>query len=107
MDPNSKKKIGLVGVPLGFGASQVGSELGVNAMRLSRIRETRRKETCHHHHTAPSHPTHADSQEQPTFHETCHASPTLCGDPSDKDGRTTRVGDASPSPERHARCRGA
>ena len=44
MDPNSKKKIGLVGVPLGFGASQVGSELGVNAMRLSRIRGRRLSE---------------------------------------------------------------
>ena len=32
------KKIGLVGIPLGFGAGQVGSELGVDSMRLSRIR---------------------------------------------------------------------
>lgn len=31
-------KVGIVGVPLGYGASQMGSELGVNAMRLSRIR---------------------------------------------------------------------
>jgi len=38
---NNKRKIGLVGVPLGFGASQIGSELGVNAMRLSRIRGRR------------------------------------------------------------------
>jgi arginase len=36
--PNTNKKIGIVGVPLGFGAAQVGSELGVNAMRFSRIR---------------------------------------------------------------------
>jgi len=34
----SKKKIGLIGVPLGFGAGQIGSELGVNAMRLSKVR---------------------------------------------------------------------
>jgi arginase len=32
------KKIGMVGVPLGFGAGQTGSELGVNAMRLTRFR---------------------------------------------------------------------
>ncbi|MEJ7623041.1 MAG: arginase [Pyrinomonadaceae bacterium] len=32
------KKVGLLGVPLGFGAGQIGSELGVNAMRLSRFR---------------------------------------------------------------------
>jgi arginase len=32
------KKVGILGVPLGFGAGQTGSELGVNAMRLSRIR---------------------------------------------------------------------
>jgi arginase len=32
------KNIGLLGAPLGFGAGQVGSELGVTAMRLSRIR---------------------------------------------------------------------
>ena len=31
-------KVGLVGVPLGFGAAQIGSELGVNAIRHSRIR---------------------------------------------------------------------
>src|SRR5262245_42898462 len=34
----SKGKVGILGVPLGFGAAQIGSELGVNAMRLSRIR---------------------------------------------------------------------
>ncbi len=34
----SNKKAGILGVPLGFGAGQTGSELGVNAMRLSKIR---------------------------------------------------------------------
>lgn len=34
----SKGKIGILGIPLGFGAGQIGSELGVNAMRLSRVR---------------------------------------------------------------------
>lgn len=33
-----RKKVGILGVPLGFGAGQTGSELGVNAMRLSKIR---------------------------------------------------------------------
>ena len=32
------KKIGILGVPLGYGAGQTGSELGVEAMRLSRVR---------------------------------------------------------------------
>jgi len=32
------KKVGILGIPLGFGAGQTGSELGVNAMRLSKIR---------------------------------------------------------------------
>jgi len=31
-------KVGILGVPLGFGAGQTGSELGVNAMRLSKVR---------------------------------------------------------------------
>jgi len=31
-------KIGILGVPLGFGAGKTGSELGVNAMRLTRFR---------------------------------------------------------------------
>ncbi len=31
-------KVGILGVPLGFGAGQTGSELGVNAMRLTRFR---------------------------------------------------------------------
>ena len=34
----SIEKVGILGVPLGFGAGQTGSELGVNAMRLSKIR---------------------------------------------------------------------
>ena len=34
----SNKKVGILGVPLGFGAGYTGSELGVNAMRLSKIR---------------------------------------------------------------------
>ena len=33
-----EKKVGILGVPLGFGAGQTGSELGVNAMRLSKVR---------------------------------------------------------------------
>jgi len=32
------KKVGIMGVPLGFGAGQIGSELGVEAMRRSPIR---------------------------------------------------------------------
>ena len=32
------KNVGILGVPLGFGAGQTGSELGVNAMRLTRFR---------------------------------------------------------------------
>lgn len=38
MRPGLGKKAGILGVPLGFGAGQTGSELGVNAMRLSKIR---------------------------------------------------------------------
>jgi arginase len=38
VNTKANRRIGLVGVPLGFGAGQVGSELGVNAMRLSHIR---------------------------------------------------------------------
>lgn len=33
-----KRKVGILGVPLGFGAGETGSELGVNAMRLSKVR---------------------------------------------------------------------
>lgn len=32
------QNVGIIGVPLGFGAGQTGSELGVNAMRLTRFR---------------------------------------------------------------------
>jgi arginase len=32
------KKVGIIGVPLGYGASRTGSELGANAMRLSLVR---------------------------------------------------------------------
>lgn len=38
MLPGSGKKVGILGIPLGFGAGKPGSELGVNAMRLSKIR---------------------------------------------------------------------
>lgn len=34
-------KVGLIGVPLGFGAGKTGSELGVTAMRLSNVRGKR------------------------------------------------------------------
>lgn len=34
----TEKKVGILGVPLGFGAGKTGSELGVNAMRLSKVR---------------------------------------------------------------------
>jgi arginase len=37
-DNQPQKKVGILGVPLGYGASQTGSELGVDAMRLSMIR---------------------------------------------------------------------
>jgi arginase len=42
------KKVGIVGVPLGYGAGKTGSELGVSAMRLSRVRG----------HTLAEHVTH-------------------------------------------------
>jgi arginase len=32
------RKVGIIGVPLGFGAGKTGSELGVNAMRLTKFR---------------------------------------------------------------------
>lgn len=38
MPINSQKSVSILGVPLGFGAGHPGSELGVNAMRLSRVR---------------------------------------------------------------------
>lgn len=34
----SKKRIGILGVPLGFGAGTLGSDLGVEAMRVSNVR---------------------------------------------------------------------
>lgn len=36
--PGLNKRVGIIGVPLGFGAGQIGSELGVTAIRLSRFR---------------------------------------------------------------------
>ncbi len=36
--PGKGKKIGILGVPLGFGAEQKGSELGATAIRLAEIR---------------------------------------------------------------------
>lgn len=36
--PGKNKKVGILGVPLGFGAGQKGSELGVTALRLADIR---------------------------------------------------------------------
>ncbi|MEO6334334.1 MAG: arginase [Pyrinomonadaceae bacterium] len=36
--PGDGKTVGILGVPLGYGAGQAGSELGVGAMRLSRMR---------------------------------------------------------------------
>lgn len=36
--PVASDMVGILGVPLGFGAGQTGSELGVNAMRLSKVR---------------------------------------------------------------------
>src|SRR5215207_4626210 len=36
--PNIGKKVGIIGVPLGYGAGQTGSELGVEAIRLSKFR---------------------------------------------------------------------
>src|SRR3954467_12748634 len=42
------RKIGMLGVPLGYGAAMTGSELGVNAMRLSKIRGRRLADHIHH-----------------------------------------------------------
>jgi arginase len=36
--PGLGKKVGLIGIPLGFGAGKPGSELGAEAMRMSRTR---------------------------------------------------------------------
>lgn len=39
--PGTGKKLGILGVPLGFGAGTVGSELGTTAMRLAKFRGNR------------------------------------------------------------------
>jgi len=39
--PGKGKKVGLVGVPLGYGAGTLGSDLGTAAMRLARFRGSR------------------------------------------------------------------
>ncbi len=36
--PGKNRKVGILGVPLGYGAGQAGSDLGVEAMRMSRMR---------------------------------------------------------------------
>jgi arginase len=36
--PGKNKKVGLLGVPIGFGAGKKGSELGTTAIRLANIR---------------------------------------------------------------------
>lgn len=38
MDGDNKRNISLLGVPIGFGAAILGSELGINAMRVSQVR---------------------------------------------------------------------
>ena len=38
LHPGKGKKVGLLGVPLGYGAGETGSELGVEALRLSKFR---------------------------------------------------------------------
>src|SRR5690606_30053178 len=38
MNLNKNKKISILGVPLGYGAATAGSELGVEAMRLAKLR---------------------------------------------------------------------
>jgi arginase len=37
--PGVGKRVSIIGVPLGFGAGKPGSELGIEAMRMSRIRD--------------------------------------------------------------------
>ncbi|HEX8288482.1 MAG TPA: arginase [Pyrinomonadaceae bacterium] len=37
--PGKDKKVGILGVPLGFGAGQTGNELGASALRLAKIRD--------------------------------------------------------------------
>lgn len=39
--PGKGKSLGIIGVPMGFGAGQTGSELGIAAIRLSQIRGKR------------------------------------------------------------------
>ena len=48
MAVGSGRKVGILGVPLGFGAGQTGSELGVNAMRLTRFRGSSLAEHIRH-----------------------------------------------------------
>src|SRR4028118_2014141 len=36
--PGRNKKVGIIGVPLGYGAGKKGSELGATAIRLANIR---------------------------------------------------------------------
>ena len=38
MTAGTERTISLLGVPLSFGAGSLGSDLGINAMRVSRIR---------------------------------------------------------------------
>lgn len=42
--PGDGRAVGILGVPLGYGAGQIGSELGVEAMRLSLLRGVTLKE---------------------------------------------------------------
>ncbi|MGI8555500.1 MAG: arginase [Pyrinomonadaceae bacterium] len=39
--PGAGKKIAIIGIPLGFGAGRIGSELGITALRLTTIRGKR------------------------------------------------------------------
>ncbi len=39
--PGKGKSVGIIGIPLGYGAGKVGSELGTSALRLTRFRENR------------------------------------------------------------------
>lgn len=42
--PGKGKKVGILGVPLGFGAGQIGSELGATAVRVSQVQGKRLSE---------------------------------------------------------------
>jgi arginase len=44
----SNRKVGILGVPLGYGAGKTGSELGVTAMRLSNVRGRTLREHIEH-----------------------------------------------------------